>query len=95
MEITSLNRIAAAGSRNPEQSELDRNDALRNAHTTVRTLNSRNIPDREFAIVRDPASHRFVVQVLDRTTGDVIDQFPPEDILKFLSQFDPTQDKHE
>jgi uncharacterized FlaG/YvyC family protein len=87
MEVSALNRIDAA-SPGSSRGEFDRNEVLRNAFATVRTLNARNVPDREFAIVRDPESHRFVIRVMDRATGDVVDQFPPEDILKMLSQFD-------
>jgi uncharacterized FlaG/YvyC family protein len=87
MEVTSLNRVDNTGSGTPDQSELDRNEPLRNAMTTVRTLNDLNIPDREFSVVRDPQSQKFVIRVVDRSTGDVVDQFPPEDILNLLSEF--------
>jgi uncharacterized FlaG/YvyC family protein len=87
MEVPPLSRIDAAGSRTQDQSGLDGNEALRNAFATVRNLNAQDIPNREFAVVRDPESQKFVIHVIDRTTGDVIDQFPPEDILKMLSQF--------
>jgi uncharacterized FlaG/YvyC family protein len=90
MEVTSLSRVDTAGSGTPDQSEVDNNELLRNAFTTVRSLNSLNISDREFAVVRDPQSQKFVIRVVDRTTGDVIDQFPPEDILNLLSQFSST-----
>jgi uncharacterized FlaG/YvyC family protein len=87
MEVTSLNRVDTASSGTPDQVDLDRNELLRNALTTVRTLNGLNIPDREFAVIRDPQSQKFVIRVIDRNTGDVIDQFPPEDILNMLAQF--------
>ena len=35
MEVTSLNRVDSAGAGTPDQSELDRNEPLRNAMTTV------------------------------------------------------------
>jgi uncharacterized FlaG/YvyC family protein len=95
MEVTSLNRVDTAGSGTPDHSEVDRNEPLRNAMSTVRTLNSLNIPDREFAVVRDPQSQKFVIRVVDRTTGDVIDQFPPEDILNLVSQFAATSEPNE
>jgi uncharacterized FlaG/YvyC family protein len=91
MEITPLNRVDSAGSGTPDQAEFDRNESLRNALSSVRTLNSLNIADREFAVVRDPQSNKFVIQVKDRTTGDVVDQFPPEDILVLLSEFAGTR----
>jgi uncharacterized FlaG/YvyC family protein len=87
MEVTSLNRVDSAGSSPPDQPEPSRNEPLRNALTTVRTLNDLNIPDREFSVVRDPHSEKFVIRVVDRSTGDVVDQFPPEDILNLLSEF--------
>ena len=85
MEVTPLNSIDAASSRTSHQP--DASETLRNAFATVRNLNAQNISDRKFAIVRDPQSHKFVIRVIDRSTGDVVDQFPPEDILKLLSQF--------
>jgi hypothetical protein len=38
----------------------------------------------EFSVVRDPATQRFVVQVLDPASKTVVDQFPAEDVLKRL-----------
>jgi len=35
-----------------------------------------------FSVVRDPATQRFVVQVLDPESRAVVDQFPAENILK-------------
>jgi hypothetical protein len=87
MGLAPLSRIDGAGSRQPSQSDLDRNETLRTALAGVRALNARGIPGREFAIVRDPDSHRFVLRVVDRATGEVVDQFPPEEILRMLSQF--------
>jgi len=92
MEVPPLSRIDAAGSRTQEKSGLDGSEALRNAFATVRNLNAQEFPDREFAIVRDPQSQKFVIHVINRVTGDVIDQFPPEDILKMLSQFNPANE---
>jgi hypothetical protein len=34
---------------------------------------------------RDDASARLVLQVLDRTTGEVIEQYPPEQLLRFYA----------
>jgi hypothetical protein len=90
MEVPPLNRIDGAGSGTLDQSGPDGNEGLRNAFATVRNLNAQDIADREFAVVRDPQSQKFVIHVIDRATGDVIDQFPPEDILKMVSQFNQT-----
>lgn len=34
---------------------------------------------------RDDASDRLVLQVLDRTTGEVIEQYPPDQLLRFYA----------
>jgi uncharacterized FlaG/YvyC family protein len=64
-------------------------ESLSTVFAAVNRLNGLSIEDREFAVVRDPGSNRFVVVVRDKTTGTVLDQFPPEDILKMLSQLSP------
>lgn len=58
----------------------------RDAFTAARKLNALNITDRQFTVVRDPASQMFKIVVLDGSTGAVLDQIPAEDILKMLAQ---------
>ncbi|MGA2717146.1 MAG: hypothetical protein ABSG41_29035 [Bryobacteraceae bacterium] len=59
---------------------------MRSATASARILNDLNIADREFKVVRDPASQRFVMVVVEQSTGTVLDQYPAEDVLKMLSQ---------
>jgi uncharacterized FlaG/YvyC family protein len=92
MGLTPLTRISASSSRTSSQPELDRSEAFRTALAGVRTLNSLNIPGKEFSIVRDPDSHKFIVRVVDPATGEAIDQFPPEAILKMLSELEPASE---
>jgi hypothetical protein len=35
-----------------------------------------------FSVVRDPATQRFVVQVVDPVSKTVVDQFPAEEMIK-------------
>lgn len=58
----------------------------RNAFEAARKLNSLQIAGRQYSVVRDPESQRFVVVVLDDRTGTVLDQFPPEEILRMMAQ---------
>ncbi|HVW10331.1 MAG TPA: flagellar protein FlaG [Bryobacteraceae bacterium] len=58
----------------------------RTAVEAARKLNDLQISGREYSVVRDPQSQKFVVVVLDEKTGTVLDQFPPEEILKMLAQ---------
>jgi uncharacterized FlaG/YvyC family protein len=86
MEVSPIGATALHSSTGAAQPDPAQTENLRNAFTAARKLNGLEIADREFAVVRDPDSHRFVVVVLERSTGTVLDQFPPEDILKMLSQ---------
>jgi len=51
----------------------------------VRQLNNAATGDGVFNVIRDPATHRFVVVLRDKTSGDLIDQYPPEDILRMAA----------
>ncbi len=42
--------------------------------------------DRELTYRRDPKTGSFVIQILERQTGDVVDQIPPESILQLVSE---------
>ena len=53
----------------------------------ARKLNSLGLFDRQFAVVRDPQTERFVVEVVEKSTGTVLDQFPAENALRLLALF--------
>lgn len=76
MQITAVNSAAAYG-RTPDEAAQ-----LRSLRTRLRSL---GVGAGEFNVVRDPATQRFVVQVLDPESKTVIDQFPAEDVLKRLA----------
>lgn len=58
---------------------------MRLAFTTAHQLNGLEITGRKYTVVRDPSSQRFKIEVIDRESGIVLDQFPPEDILQMLA----------
>lgn len=49
---------------------------------------------RQLAFERHEASGRTVIRVLDPTTGDVIRQFPPEEILRIAGMIEARSDTH-
>jgi hypothetical protein len=49
-------------------------------------LNSLRIADRKYAVIRDTRSRRFVIAAVHQTTGAILDQFAPEQILKMVEQ---------
>jgi uncharacterized FlaG/YvyC family protein len=90
MQISPISGSSGSGAAGAGPSNTAISENLRNAVAAASRLNSLSIEDREFAVVRDPGSNRFVVVVRDKSTGTVLDQFPPEEILKMLSQLSST-----
>jgi uncharacterized FlaG/YvyC family protein len=84
MEISPIS--GSGGAAGAGHSITAASESLSTALAAVSRLNSLSTADREFAVVRDPGSSRFVIVLRDKSTGTVLDQFPPEDILKMLSQ---------
>lgn len=42
--------------------------------------------DRELTYKHDPKTGKLVIQILERETGDVVDQIPPESVLRLVSE---------
>jgi hypothetical protein len=42
--------------------------------------------DRELTYKRDPKTGKLVIQILERQTGDVVDQIPPESVLTLVTE---------
>ena len=43
---------------------------------------------REFKLRRRPAGQRLSVDVVDRETGEVIDELPPEAVLRMMAELE-------
>jgi uncharacterized FlaG/YvyC family protein len=41
---------------------------------------------RQVSFARDPDTHKPVIQIIDESTGEVLDQLPPESFLKLAEQ---------
>jgi uncharacterized FlaG/YvyC family protein len=68
------------------QSDNSAVDSMRTALTVANRMNNLAIADRQFSVVRDPGSDRFVIVMRDSKSGDVLDQFPPKEVLRMLAQ---------
>ena len=93
MDVSSIS--GAASAMGSAAASHARDETLQKAAVAVRFLNSVSDTDREFSVARDPQTQKFVIIVRDRATGTAIDQFPPEDILKMVSQMDSVKTKGE
>src|ERR1017187_2198751 len=86
MNVPAISATNANTATTSGQFDTGQTDHLHNAVTAARMLNNLKITGREYAVVRDPASQRFILIVRDEETGTVLDQFPPEEILRMLTQ---------
>jgi uncharacterized FlaG/YvyC family protein len=91
MDVPLISRAPGGASDQQAPAETNQGQLLRGAAATARALNDLNIADREFKVVRDPASQRFVIVVLEQSTGTVLDQYPPESVIKMLSHLSASQ----
>jgi uncharacterized FlaG/YvyC family protein len=68
---------------------------VRQIVTAIRGLNKTELlgQGRELAFVRDPNTQKPIIQILDRDSGEVIDQLPPETILRLAADIDKEQPK--
>jgi flagellar protein FlaG len=41
---------------------------------------------KQLNFTRDPDTHRPVIQIVDQNTGEVLDQLPPESIVRLAEQ---------
>ena len=88
MEIGSVGRISFAAPVDISSPGQDSQVAVRQIVTAVRGLNKSEMlgQERQLAFLRDPETQRPVIQILDRNTGDVIDQIPPETVLRLAQE---------
>jgi flagellar protein FlaG len=57
---------------------------LKQVATAVRALNQSEMygQDRELQFARDPGTKALVIKVVQQQTGEVLEQIPPEEILR-------------
>jgi uncharacterized FlaG/YvyC family protein len=41
---------------------------------------------RQLSFTRDPQTRKPVIQIIDQSTGEVVDQIPPETVLQLAQQ---------
>jgi uncharacterized FlaG/YvyC family protein len=90
MDIGSINRTIPTQpvtTLAPSREDLT---VVRQIVTAVRGLNKSELmgQNRALTFMRDPGTQRPVIQIVDRETGDVIDQIPAEVILQMKAELD-------
>ena len=89
MEIGPLSRISVsapvAADAVPENPVL-----MRQLIAAIRGLNQPEFSEqgREFKLRRRAPGRRPMVDVVDRETGEVLDELPPEEVLRMMAELD-------
>jgi hypothetical protein len=86
MDISRISSVIPGTSAANSQPQAGGADTALSLASAVRRLNNATTGDGVFTVGRDPVTHRFVVSLRDRTTGELIDQFPPETILRMAEE---------
>ena len=89
MEIPRVDSIGASTAVNtPTTPSSDKDVPVREVVTAVHEVNKSELmgEGRQLTFTRDPETRRPVIQIIDQSTGDVIDQIPAETVLLLAQQ---------
>ena len=84
MDVNSMNRIAQASPAAATPIPAENASQNRQVVQAVKALNQSEMFGEENGLEfqKDPATKRMVVKVVNRTTGEVVSQIPPEYVLR-------------
>jgi flagellar protein FlaG len=84
MDVNALSRITQGAPTAATPVSADTGAQNRQVIQAVKALNQTEMfgEDNGLEFQRDPESKRWVVKVVNRSTGDVISQIPPEYVLR-------------
>jgi uncharacterized FlaG/YvyC family protein len=87
MEIHSMYGVSQTMPIDPAPRSRENSDAQQAVVTAVRAMNKSELlgSDRELQFTRDSQTQKMVIQIVDRQSGDVLDQIPPEQILLMMA----------
>ena len=87
MEIGPLNRVSMSA---PVVADAGQEGLglMRQLIVAIRELNRSELPEqrRELKLRRLAEGRRMVVDVVDRETGEVLDELPPEEVLRMMAE---------
>ena len=87
MEIHSLYGVSQTTPIDPAPKSRENADAQQAVVAAVRALNKSELlgSDRELQFTRDSQTQKMVIQIVDSKSGDVLDQIPPEQVLRIMA----------
>jgi uncharacterized FlaG/YvyC family protein len=89
MEINSLYGVSQTTPIDPASRSRENADAQQAVVAAVRALNKSELlgSGRELQFTRDSETQKMVIQIVDSKSGDVLDQIPPEQVLRIMANF--------
>ena len=95
MEIQSLYGVTQTTPIDPASRLRDNADAQQAVIAAVRALNKSELlgSGREMQFTRDSQTQKMVIQIVDSKSGDVLDQIPPEQVLRIMANFGKSVNK--
>jgi len=95
MEIHALYGVSQTLPIDPVSRSREDADANQAVVAAVRALNRSELlgSDRELQFARDSQTQKMVIQIVDSRSGDVLDQVPPEQVLRMMADFGKTVNK--
>jgi flagellar protein FlaG len=92
MDVNSLSRITQSAPASATPVSADATSQNRQVVQAVKALNKTEMfgEDNGLEFQKDPDTKRWVVKVVNRTTGDVISQIPPEYVLRLAEDLKQT-----
>jgi flagellar protein FlaG len=88
MEIPRVDSIGASTAVNTPSPSSEKDVPVREVVAAVHEVNRSELmgEGRQLTFSRDPETRRPVIQIIDQSTGEVIDQIPSETVLQLAQQ---------
>ena len=88
MEIPRVDSIGTSTAVSTPTSSNEKDMPVRELVTAVHELNRSDLmgEGRQLSFTRDPQTRKPVIQIIEQSTGEVIDQIPPETVLQLAQQ---------
>jgi flagellar protein FlaG len=87
MEIHALYGVSNTVPMDPVSKSREEVDAQQAVVAAIRALNKSELlgSERELQFARDSQTQKMVIQIVDRQSGDVLNQIPPEQVLQIMA----------
>lgn len=88
MEIPRVDSIGVSTAVSAPTTSSDKDVPIRELVTAVHEINKSELmgEGRQLTFSRDPQTRRPVIQIVDQTTGEVLDQIPSQTLLELAQQ---------